>query len=315
MAQRAAAHGERRAGLGILARIGNTPMLRLERMFPGAEVFGKLEGTNPGGSVKDRIALAMVEAAEAAGLIKPGDTLVEATSGNTGIGLALVAAVKGYRLVLTMPEDMNLERRALFAWFGAELALTPAIEGMSGAVWAAEQLSTREGCYWTRQFENPANPEAHYRHTGPEIWSQMEGRCDVLVAGVGTGGTLTGTARYLKERNPALRVVAVEPAASAVLSGGRPGPTRIFGLGAGFKPGVLDTSLIDQVVAVPDDAAYETARRAAVTEGLLVGPSSGAALWAVQRLLAQGLTGRIAVVLPDTGDRYTSLMPEVVAQP
>lgn len=290
-------------------------MLRLERLFPGAEVFGKLEGANPGGSVKDRIALAMIEAAEAQGLIKPGDTLVEATSGNTGIGLALVAAVKGYRLVLTMPADMNQERQALFAWFGAELSLTPAIEGMSGAVWAAQELSRREGCYWTRQFDNPANPEAHYRHTGPEIWSQLEERCDVLVAGVGTGGTLTGAARYLKERNPRLRVVAVEPAASPVLSGGRPGPTRIFGLGAGFKPGVLDISLVDQVIAVPDAEAYDTARRAATLEGLLVGPSSGAALFAVQQLLDQGLTGRIAVVLPDTGDRYTSLMPEVLGQP
>ncbi|HEX6988858.1 MAG TPA: cysteine synthase family protein [Bacillota bacterium] len=294
--------------------MGGTPMLPLKRLFPQGEVFGKLEAANPGGSVKDRIAASMVEAAEAAGLIKPGDTLVEATSGNTGIGLAVVAAVKGYRLVLAMPEDMNQERQALFAWFGAELLLTPAIEGMSGAVYAAEQLSREQGCFWTRQFDNPANPEAHYRGTGPEIWRQLEGRCDVLVAGVGTGGTLTGAARYLKERCPSLRVVAVEPASAAVLSGGRPGPTRIFGLGAGFKPGVLDTSLIDQVIAVPDAEAYETARRAAVLEGLTVGPSSGAALAAVGRLLEDGLTGRVAVVLPDGGDRYTSLMPEVVGQ-
>lgn len=298
-----------------LQLIGRTPLVRLARMFPGpAVVLAKLESANPGGSVKDRIALAMVEAAEAEGRIRPGDTLVEATSGNTGIGLALVAAVKGYRLVLTMPEDMNEERRALFAWFGAELVLTPAVEGMTGAVWAAEQLARRPGYHWTRQFDNPANPLAHYRGTGPEIWEQAGGRVDVLVVGVGTGGTLTGAGRYLKERNARLRVVAVEPERSAVLSGGRPGPTRIFGLGAGFVPGVLDRTLIDRVVAVPDDEAYATARRAAREEGLLVGPSSGAVLWATGRVLEEAGDGTVVAILPDTGDRYTSLLPQHVAR-
>lgn len=297
-----------------LALIGRTPLVRLRRLFADAQarVYAKLEAANPGGSVKDRIALAMVEAAEQQGLIRPGDTLVEATSGNTGIGLALVAAVKGYRLVLTMPEDMNEERRALFAWFGAELLLTPAIEGMTGAVWAAEQLARRPGHYWTRQFDNPANPLAHYRTTGPEIWEQTAGEVDVLVVGVGTGGTLTGTGRYLKERKPGVQIVAVEPARSAVLSGGRPGPTRIFGLGAGFVPGVLDRSLIDRVVAVPDDEAYAMARRVAREEGLLVGPSSGAVLWATERVLADFPGKTVVAILPDTGDRYSSLLPQYV---
>ena len=289
--------------------------MRLGRFFPadGPVVYGKLEAANPGGSVKDRIALAIVEAAERDGRLAPGATIVEATSGNTGIGLALVAAVKGYRLILTMPEDMNDERKALFAWYGAELQLTPAIEGMSGAVYAAERLSRQEGVFWARQFENPANPEAHYRTTGPEIWRQTGGRCDVLVVGVGTGGTLTGTGRYLRERNPQLKIVAVEPARSAVLSGGRPGPTRIFGLGAGFVPGVLDRSLIDHVEAVGDDDAYAAARELALTEGLLVGPSAGAALVAARRVSKDlPSTATVVVVLPDTGDRYTSLMPKVV---
>lgn len=309
--------GVRERGAAVssaLALIGRTPLVALDRLFAGsaARVFAKLEGHNPGGSVKDRIALAMVEDAERRGLIRPGDTLVEATSGNTGIGLALVAAVKGYRVVLTMPEDMNEERRALFAWFGAELVLTPAIEGMSGAVYAAEQLARRPGHYWTRQFDNEANPRAHYEGTGPEIWEQTGGRVDVLVVGVGTGGTLTGTGRYLKERKPGVVVVAVEPARSAVLSGGRPGPTRIFGLGAGFVPGVLDRSLIDRVVAVPDDEAYAWARRAAREEGLLVGPSAGAALYATAEILDDYPGATVVTVLPDGGDRYSSLLPHYV---
>jgi len=289
--------------------IGNTPLVALDRLFPPGRVLGKLEAANAGGSVKDRIALAMIEAAEAEGILRPGMTLVEATSGNTGIGLALVCAVKGYHLVLTMPEDMNEERRSLFSWFGAELVLTPAIEGMSGAVWAAEQLAEKPGHWWTRQFDNPANPQAHYETTGPEIWRQAGGRVDCLVVGVGTGGTLTGTGRYLKEQNPRLQVVAVEPARSNVLSGGRPGPTTIFGLGAGFVPGVLDTSLIDHVIAVGDEEAYRWARAAAQQEGLLVGPSAGAALAAAAQMVERLEDGTIIVaILPDTGDRYTSLL-------
>lgn len=293
--------------------IGETPMVPLRRLFPadGPRVLAKLESFNPGGSVKDRIALAMVEDAEARGILKPGGTIVEATSGNTGIGLALVAAVKGYRLILTMPEDMNEERRSIFSWYGAELELTPAIEGMSGAVYAAEQLSKQPNCYWARQFENPANPLCHYRTTGPEIWRQSDGRCDVFVAGVGTGGTLTGAGRYLRERNAGIKIVAVEPARSAVLSGGRPGLTKIFGLGAGFFPGVLDRSLIDRVEAISDEEAYQTARELAQYEGLFVGPSAGAAVAAVRRVIKTvEPTATIVVVLPDTGDRYSSVFAQ-----
>jgi cysteine synthase A len=294
-----------------LALVGRTPVVRLRHTPPGsAEVVCKCEWLNPGGSVKDRIALAMVEAAEREGRLKPGDTIVEATSGNTGIGLAVVCAVKGYRLVLTMPEDMNAERRALFAWYGVELVLTPAIEGMSGAVFAAEEIVRQRGAFWPRQFENPHNPEAHETGTGPELYAQCGGRLDAFVAGVGTGGTLTGTARFLRSRLPGIRVVAVEPARSPVLSGGRPGPHRLLGLGAGFVPGVLDRSLIDQVLCCSDEDGFETARWLACREGLLVGPSSGAAVWAALRVAAElGPGKRVACVLPDGGDRYASLLP------
>jgi cysteine synthase A len=294
-----------------LALVGGTPVVRLRHVPEGsAEVVCKLEWYNPGGSVKDRIALAMVLAAEREGRLRPGDTIVEATSGNTGIGLAVVSAVRGYRLVLTMPEDMNAERRALFAWYGVELILTPAIEGMSGAVYAAEQVVRERGAFWPRQFENPANPEAHFAATGPELFAQCEGRLDALVAGVGTGGTLTGTARYLRGRLPGLQVVAVEPARSAVLSGGRPGPHRILGLGAGFVPGVLDRGLIDRVLACPDEDAFATAHWLACREGLLAGPSSGAAVWAALRVARElGPGRRVACILPDGGDRYASLLP------
>ncbi len=295
------------------ALIGRTPLVRLNRVagHDGPAVLGKLEGFNPGGSVKDRIALAMVEDAEARGLIRPGDTLVEATSGNTGLGLAVVAAARGYRLVLTMPEDMSAERRALFSWCGVELVLTPAIEGMTGAVFAAEELVRTRGYFWTRQFENPANPDVHYRTTGPEIWRATGGRLDMLVAGVGTGGTLTGAGRYLKERLPDLMVVAVEPARSAVLSGGRPGPHAIQGLGAGFVPGVLDRSLIDRVIAVQDHEAFAMSRRLAREEGLLVGPSSGAAVHAALKASRDLDPDAVVVaVLPDIGDRYASLITQ-----
>jgi cysteine synthase A len=292
----------------LLQLVGRTPLLRLGRFAAGLDVVAKLEAANPAGSVKDRIAVAMVEAAEREGLLRPGRMVVEATSGNTGIGLAMVCAVKGYPLALTMPEDGSAERKALFEWFGVELVLTPTIEGMSGAVYAAEQLVRRRGAFWPRQFDNPANPAAHEAHTGPEIWAAAEGAVDAFVAGVGTGGTLTGVARYLRRVAPACRIVAVEPRSSHVLSGGRPGPTRIQGLGAGFVPGVLDRALIDEVVAVGDEEAFEAARRLARTEGLLAGVSAGAAAHAalgVARALGPGR--RVVVLLPDGGDRYGSL--------
>jgi len=294
-----------------LALIGRTPLVRLRHTpASSAEVVCKLEWMNPGGSVKDRIALAMIDAAEREGLLRPGDTIVEATSGNTGIGLAVVAAVRGYRLVLTMPEDMNAERRALFAWYGVELVLTPGIEGMGGAVFAAEEIVRRRGAFWPRQFENPYNPRAHEEATGPELLQQCGGRCDAFVAGVGTGGTLTGAARYLRGRLPGIRVVAVEPARSPVLGGGRPGPHRLLGLGAGFVPGVLDRALIDQVLACSDEDGFETARHLACREGLLAGPSAGAAVWAALRVAADlGPGRRVACVLPDGGDRYASMLP------
>ena len=295
-----------------LALVGRTPLIRLRRLpGPGAaEVAAKLESVNPGGSVKDRIAVSMIDAAEAEGRLAPGATIVEATSGNTGIGLAVVCAVRGHHLILTMPEDMNAERKALFAWFGVELVLTPAIEGMSGAVWAAERLERERGAFWPRQFENPNNPLAHQEGTGPELLQQCGGRCDAFVAGVGTGGTLTGVARHLRGHLPGIRVVAVEPARSPVLAGGRPGPHRLLGLGAGFVPGVLDRGVIDQVLSCTDEDGFEMARQLACREGLMVGPSSGAAVWGALRVAAElGAGRRVACILPDGGDRYASLLP------
>ncbi len=295
----------------VLDTIGGTPVVRLRRL-PGPDdafVLAKLEARNPGGSVKDRIALSMVLDAERRGLLKPGDTIVEATSGNTGIGLCVVAAARGYRLVLTMPEDMSLERRRLFRWLGAELVLTPAIEGMSGAVYAAEELAREKGYFLPRQFENPANPEAHRETTAREILAATGGRLDAFVAGVGTGGTLTGVGEVLRRELPGVRIVAVEPARSAVLSGKRPGFTRIQGLGAGFVPGVLNRDVYHEVVAVSDQDAIETARRLARQEGILCGFSSGAACWAalqVARRLGPGKT--VLAIFPDTGERYVSMM-------
>ena len=286
-------------------------MVQLTRLSPedGATVFGKLEMANPGGSVKDRIGVAMIAAAEAEGIIEPGrTTIVEATSGNTGIALAFVCAAKGYDLVLTLPQGMSREREGLLRLYGAQVHVTESLGGMDEAVAAARALARGDDVWLPDQFSNPANPEAHYRTTGPEIWEAMDGRVDCLVAGVGTGGTITGAGRFLKERDRGCRVVAVEPASSAVLTGDRPGPHKIQGIGAGFIPPVLDRRLLDEVIAVDDEDALETARLAARREGVLIGISGGAALWAglqlAQREDAAGQ--RIAVVLPDSGERYVS---------
>ncbi len=293
---------------GVAALIGRTPLVRLKKLSPvgGAEVCAKLEGKNPGGSVKDRPALAMLLAAEASGAIAPGSTIVEATSGNTGISLAMLAASRGYRCVLVMPEDATMTRRHLLRAYGAELVLTEAMAGMAGAVARAENI-VREapGSFMPRQFDNPANPQAHADSTALEIWSDTEGAIDAFVAGVGTGGTLTGVARVLKQHRPELRVIAVEPRGSAVLSGGSPGLHGIQGLGAGFVPKVLDRALIDQIVPVTDVAADRMARRLAHEEGLLVGTSSGANVYAAIEI-AKTLrpNQRVVTVLCDTGERY-----------
>jgi cysteine synthase A len=294
----------------VLGLIGHTPVVRLQRMpAPGsATVWAKLERANPGGSVKDRIGLAMIEAAERDGLLKPGGVIIEPTSGNTGIGLAMVAAVKGYRLILTMPETMSVERRTLLAAYGAEIVLTPGTEGMRGAVAKAEELVWKNpGYFMPQQFKNPANPEVHRRTTAVEILHQVDGPLHAFVAGVGTGGTLTGVGEALKERYPAVQIVAVEPANSPVLSGGQPGPHKIQGIGAGFVPDVLDMEVVDEVITVANEEALETARRLAREEGLLVGISSGAAAFAalqVAKRLGDGKT--VVVILPDTGERYLS---------
>jgi cysteine synthase A len=299
-----------RIPINIAEHVGGTPMVRLTRIVPegvDVELYGKLEALNPGGSVKDRIGVSMIEAAEAAGRIEPGrTTIVEATSGNTGIALAFVCAAKGYDLILTLPQGMSREREGLLRLYGAQFHITESLGGMNEAVAAAQALA-RDDDYWLPdQFSNPANPEAHYRGTGPELVEVME-RVDCLVCGVGTGGTLTGAGRYLKERNPRCRVVAVEPASSPVLSGGRPGPHKIQGIGAGFVPPVLDRSLVDEVIPVDDEDALETARLVARREGVLGGISAGAALWAaIDVATRDDAPERIAVVLPDSGERYVS---------
>ena len=299
-----------RIAASVLDLVGATPLVRLGRVVPGdcAEVLGKLESRNPAGSVKDRIALRMIEEAERAGEIAPGDTLVEPTSGNTGIGLAMVCARKGYRLVLTMPEDMSLERRRLLERFGAELRLTPAIEGMTGAVHAARELAAERGWFMPQQFDNPANPQAHRETTGPEIMDATGGRLDAFVAGVGTGGTVTGVGEVLREAGVGARVVAVEPERSAVLRGGCAGLHGIQGIGASFVPGVLNREVCDEVMGVRDEDAYAMAVRLAREEGLLVGVSAGANVWAaieVGRALGPGR--RVVTMLCDTGERYLSV--------
>ncbi len=305
----------RRATAGIPANlaelVGRTPMVRLTRLgIPeGVELFAKLESFNPGGSVKDRIGVAMLDAAERAGRIEPGrTTIVEATSGNTGIALAFVCAARGYDLVLTLPQGMSREREGLLRLYGARVEVTESLGGMNEAVEAARALATRDDVFIPDQFSNPANPEVHRRTTGPELWDTLDGRIDVLVAGVGTGGTITGTGEFLKARNPACHVVAVEPAASPVLSGGTAGPHKIQGIGAGFVPAVLNLEVVDEIIPVADEAAIETARLLARREGVLAGISCGAAVWAALRLAERPeLAGaRIVTILPDSGERYVS---------
>lgn len=293
--------------------VGNTPLLRLSRLASGhgwkGDVLAKLEYLNPADSAKDRLALSLIDDAEARGTLKPGGTIIEPTSGNTGIGLAMVAAARGYQVILTMPDSMSAERRAMLAAYGAQLVLTPGAEGMQGAVKKAEELlASIPGSFMPRQFENPAGPEAHYHTTGPEIWRDTAGKVDALVVCVGTGGTLSGTARYLREQNPNIHVAAVEPDASPLLSGGQAGPHGIQGIGANFIPAALDRNCYDEVVRVKDQDAFDMGREAVRREGVLVGISSGAALWAAGQLaLREEFAGKtIVAILPDSGDRYLS---------
>ena len=303
--------GDRKIAGTVLDLIGGTPMVRLHRVVEEgwAEVLGKVESFNPAGSVKDRIALSMIEAAEREGRIKPGDTIVEPTSGNTGIGLAMVAAVKGYRLIVTMPEDMSLARRDLLARYGAEIILTPAIEGMTGSVYAAQELLNEHPDYFMpQQFENPANPEIHRHTTAQEILAATDGRLDAFVAGVGTGGTITGVGEVLKAQSPNVLIIAVEPARSPVLQGGRAGVTAIQGIGAGFAPGILNREVLDEIISVGDEESISMSRRLTREEGLLVGISAGANVIAalkVAKRLGQGK--RVVTVLPDTGERYLTM--------
>ncbi len=295
----------------IIELIGRTPLVQLNRLADdeSARLFAKVEFFNPGGSVKDRICLSMIEAAEQSGKLRPGGTLVEPTSGNTGIGLALVAAVRGYRLILVMPESMSMERASLLSSYGAQLVLTPAWEGMRGAIKEAESIIEQNPNYFMpNQFSNPANPEVHRKTTGPEILEALNGSVDAFVVGVGTGGTITGVGEVLKAKNPKTLIVAVEPSASPVLSGGEPGPHKIQGIGAGFVPNVLNRKIIDRVITVSDDDAYKTAKLLARQEGLLVGISSGANALAAQQIARELGRGKTVVtILPDTGERYISI--------
>ncbi len=294
----------------VIAQIGNTPLVRLSP-FEGknsAAIWGKLESFNPGGSIKDRISLAMIEAAEKDGCLKPGATVVEPTSGNTGIGLSMICAVKKYKLILTMPDTMTIERRRLLAAYGAEIVLTPGAQGMRGAVQKAEELAAEHGYLIPQQFKNPANPEVHRQITAPEIIKAMAGlSIDGFVAGVGTGGTITGVGEVLKKHNPAIHIGAVEPADSAILSGGQPGPHKIQGIGAGFIPDVLNTAIYDEVFRIANDEAYDITNRLSREAGLLVGISSGAAVCgAIQLAKKLGKGKNVVVILPDTGERYLS---------
>ncbi len=300
-----------RAHKDITEMIGRTPLVRLNRLTPegGGAIYGKVEFFNPGGSVKDRICLNMIDEAERQGKLKPGGTIVEPTSGNTGIGLALVAAVRGYKLILIMPESMSMERASLLSSYGAQLVLTPAWEGMKGAIKEAESIVAQNPAYFMPdQFSNPANPAMHKKTTALEIWEALDGKIDAFVAAVGTGGTITGCGEVFKERNKNIRVIAVEPAGSPVLSGGDPGPHKIQGIGAGFVPKVLNRSVLDGVITVTDDEAYQTAKLLAKKEGLLVGISAGANVFAAQKLAKELGPGKnIVTILCDTGERYISI--------
>lgn len=295
----------------ITELIGNTPLVRLNRLSkPGAAtIYGKVEFFNPGGSVKDRICLNMINEAERQGKLKPGGTIVEPTSGNTGIGLALVAAVRGYKLILVMPESMSMERASLLSSYGAQLVLTPAWEGMKGSIKEAESILAQNPSYFMPdQFSNPANPAMHKMTTAVEIWDALDGKIDALVAAVGTGGTITGCGEFFKEKNPAIKVIAVEPATSPVLSGGDPGPHKIQGIGAGFIPRVLNRKILDRVITVTDDEAYQTAKQLSKKEGLLVGISAGANVCAAQKIADELGPGKnVVTILCDTGERYISI--------
>ncbi|MBX3349176.1 MAG: cysteine synthase A [Nitrospira sp.] len=295
----------------ITALIGKTPLVRLNRLSKegSATIYGKVEFFNPGGSVKDRICLNMLNEAERQGKLKPGGTIVEPTSGNTGIGLALVAAVRGYKLILVMPESMSMERASLLSSYGAQLVLTPAWEGMKGSIKEAESILAQNPSYFMPdQFSNPANPAMHKMTTAVEIWDALEGKIDAFVAAVGTGGTITGCGEFLKEKNPQVKVIAVEPATSPVLSGGDPGPHKIQGIGAGFVPKVLNRKILDRVVTVTDDEAYQTAKQLSKKEGLLVGISAGANVFAAQKIADELGPGKnVVTILCDTGERYISI--------
>ncbi len=290
-----------------LDRIGNTPLVRLSTLNGSAALWGKLESANPGGSVKDRIAKAMIEQAEEEGLLKPGSIIVEPTSGNTGIGISLVGTIKGYQVVLTMPDTMSIERRRLLGAFGAELILTPGAQGMRGAIEKAEEIAAERKAFMPQQFCNPANPDVHYRTTGPEILRDLDNKVDALVAGVGTGGTISGAGKALKEHNPGVKIVAVEPNDSPVLSGGEPGPHKIQGIGAGFVPEVLNTDIYSEVITVTNEEAMQTARDLARNEGVFVGISAGANVFAARKIAAQMKPGQnVVTILCDTGERYLS---------
>ena len=300
-----------KAHADITELIGGTPLVRLNRLSKpgGATIYAKVESFNPGGSIKDRICLNMINEAERLGKLKPGGTIVEPTSGNTGIGLALVAAVRGYKLILVMPESMSMERASLLSSYGAQLVLTAAWEGMKGSIKEAESIVAQNPSYYMPdQFSNPANPDMHRKTTGPEIVNALDGRVDAFVAAVGTGGTITGCGEVIRERNPAAKIVAVEPAGSPVLSGGDPGPHKIQGIGAGLVPKVLNRTLLDRVVTVTDDEAYQTAKLLAKKEGLLVGISAGANVFAAQKIAEELGPGKnVVTILCDTGERYISI--------